>query len=144
VTRPPWEYLFLSFNSVNFPDLFNAIWITSLVFLVATVGLYLVRTRQLRKHQPYLELYEWILWTGVIFFSLVLIAAVFHFDLVLVAITIPAGLAILVWIRFFRFPPVLAAYETQLAKQRYLSAFRYAHPEATIRSSKKSGKRRRR
>jgi hypothetical protein len=144
VTRPPWEYLFLAFNSVNFPDLFNPIWIAALVFLVGTVGLYLVRTRQLHKHQPYLELYEWILWTGVIFYSLVLIAAVFHFDLILVVITIPVGLAVLVWVRFVRFPPVLATYEAQLAKQRYLSRFRYSHPEATIRTTKKSGKRRRR
>jgi len=144
VTRPPWEYLFLAFNSVNFPDLFNAIWIAALVFLAATVVLYLVRTRQLRKHQPYLELYEWILWTGVIFFSLLLIYAVFHFDFIIVVTSIPIGLGLLVWIRFVRFPPALEAYEAQLAKQRYLSAFRFAHPEATIRSSKKSGKRRRR
>ncbi len=144
MTRPPWEYLFLAFNSVNFPDLFNAIWIAALVFLAATVVLYLVRTRQLRKHQPYLELYEWILWTGVIFFSLLLIYAVFHFDFIIVVTSIPVGLALLVWIRFIRFPPALDAYEAQLAKQRYLSAFRFAHPEATIRSSKKSGKRRRR
>ena len=144
MTRPPWEYLFLAFNSVNFPDLFNAIWIAALVFLAATVVLYLVRTRQLRKHQPYLELYEWILWTGVIFFSLLLIYAVFHFDFIIVVTSIPVGLALLVWIRFIRFPPALDAYEAQLAKQRYLSAFRFAHPEATIWSSKKSGKRRRR
>ena len=144
MTHPDVKYLFTAFNSVNFPDLFNPIWITSLVFLVATVGLYLVRTRQLHRHQPYLELYEWILWTGVIFFSLILIGAVFHFDLILILIAIPAGLAILVWVRFVRFPPILAAHESQLAKQRYLSAFRYAHPDATIRTSKKSGKRRRR
>ena len=144
MTRPPWEYLFLAFNGVNFPDLFNPIWIASLALLVATVALYVVRTRQLHKHQPYLELYEWILWTGVIFFSLLLIGAVFHFDLVLIVITIPIGLGVLVWTRFVRFPPMLAAYEAQLAKQRYLSAFRFAHPEATIRSTKKSGKRRRR
>ena len=93
MTRPPWEYLFLAFNSVNFPDLFNAIWIAALVFLAATVVLYLVRTRQLRKHQPYLELYEWILWTGVIFFSLLLIYAVFHFDFIIVVTSIPVGLA---------------------------------------------------
>ena len=144
MTRPPWEYLFISFNSVNFPDLFNQIWISALVFLVVTVALYIVRTRQLHRHQPYLELYEWILWTGVIFYSLLLIGSVFHFDFILILVTIPIGLGVLMWTRFVRFPPALAAYEAQLAKQRYLSAFRYAHPEATIRSSKKSGKRRRR
>ena len=144
MTLAPWEYLFLAFNSVNFPDLFNAIWITALVFLVVTVVLYLVRTRQLHRHQPYLELYEWILWTGVIFFSLLLIFSIFHFDFIIVVSSIPIGLGLLVWVRFVRFPPTLQAYEAQLAKQRYLSRFRYAHPEATIRQTKKSGKRRRR
>ena len=62
---PPWEYLFLSFNSSNFHDLFHPTWIAvarscSSLLLV----MYAVRTRQLRHHPPYLELYEWLLWTG--------------------------------------------------------------------------------
>ena len=32
-----------------------------------------------------------------------------------------------------RFPPILAAYETQLARSRYYSKQKFAHPEATIR-----------
>lgn len=141
MTLAPWEYLFLAFNSGNFPDLFDPIWVASLVFLVATVVLYVVRTRQLRKHQPYLDLYEWLLWTGVIFFSLVLIYAIFHFDFIIVIGSIPIGLGLLVWIRFVHFPPELRTYEAQLAKQRYLSKFRYAHPDATIKQSKRSAKR---
>ena len=49
MTLPPWDYLFLSFNDVNFPDLFNPIWIFSVIGIVATVLLYNVRTRQLRR-----------------------------------------------------------------------------------------------
>jgi hypothetical protein len=141
VTLAPWEYLFLAFNSGNFPDLFDPIWVASLVFLVATVVLYVVRTRQLRRHQPYLDLYEWLLWTGVIFFSLVLVYAIFHFDFIIVVISMPTGLGLFLWIRFVRFPPELRTYEAQLAKQRYLSKFRYAHPDATIKQSKRSAKR---
>jgi hypothetical protein len=141
VTLAPWEYLFLAFNAGNFPDLFDPIWVSSLVFLVATVALYVIRTRQLHRHQPYLDLYEWLLWTGVIFFSLVLVYAIFHFDFIIVIISLPVGLGLLVWIRFIRFPPQLRMYEAQLAKQRYLSKFRYAHPDATIKQSKRSAKR---
>ena len=133
MTRPPWEYLFLAFNCVNFTDLFNAIWIAALVFLVATVVLYLVRTRQLHRHQPYLELYEWILWTGVVFFSLLLIFAIFHFDFIFTVVTIPIGLGVLAWVRFVRFPPELARYQQQLAKARFYSKQKFAHPESTIR-----------
>jgi hypothetical protein len=153
VTLAPWEYLFLSFNQANFPDLFDYTWIAAAVLLAATVVLYVIRTRQLKRHQPYLDVYEWILWTGVILYSLVLVYAVFHFDFIIVIATIPTGLAVLVWARFVRVPPLLAAYDAQLAKQRYMSRFRYSHPEATIRQTKKgtgksaaksSGKRRRR
>ena len=33
MTLPPWDYLFLSFNSDNFPDIFHPTWIASLVLL---------------------------------------------------------------------------------------------------------------
>jgi len=133
VTLPPWDYLFAAFNDVNFPDLFNQVWIAALVGLVATVVLYNVRTRQLRRHQVYLDLYEWILWAGVIFFFMLLVYAIFHFIFLAVLVSIPIGVGTLVWIRFVRYPPSLAAYETQLARSRYYSKQKFAHPEATIR-----------
>ena len=110
--------------------------------LIATVIFYNVRTRQLRRHTVYLQMYEWILWTSVILFSLMIIYWVFRFDFILVLSTLVGGLAVLVWIRFVRFPPYFAAYERQLAKQRYYSRQRFAHPETTIRT--KSSRRRRR
>lgn len=133
MTLPPWEYLFLQFDDRNFPDLFNAIWVFSAIGMLATVLLYNLRTRQLRRHQVYLELYEWLLWSGVIFFFMILVYALFHFDFLFVVLSIPVGVGILLWIRFVRFPPALAAYETQLARARYYSKQKFAHPEATIR-----------
>ena len=133
MTLPPWDYLFAAFNDVNFPDLFNQVWIAALVGLVATVVLYNVRTRQLRRHQVYLDLYEWIPWAGVIFFFMLLVYAIFHFIFLAVLVSIPIGVGTLVWIRFVRYPPSLAAYETQLARSRYYSKQKFAHPEATIR-----------
>ncbi len=138
----PWEYLFESFDASNFPDLYMPILIASVAVLVATVIFYNVRTRQLRRHTVYLQMYEWILWTNVILFSLMIIYWIFRFDFILVLSTLVGGLAVLVWIRFFRFPPYFAAYERQLAKQRYYSRQRFAHPETTIRT--KSSRRRRR
>ncbi len=140
----PWEYLFTAFNSRNFHDLFYPTWIAALVFLVVLVVLYNVRTRQLRRHPPYLDLYEWLLWTGVIMFGLLLVYAVFVFDFIFVLATIAIGCAVFVWIRFVRFPPILAAYETKLARERYLSRLKYARPEATIRSKASKRNRRRR
>ena len=84
----PWEYLFQPFNSLNFhgpllPD----------VGRVARpagrpVVLYNVRTRALHRHPPYLDLYEWLLWTGVISFGLLLVESLFVFDFLFVVLTI--------------------------------------------------------
>jgi len=142
VTLWPWEYLFESFSSRSFPDLYNQILVASIVLLIATVIFYNVRTRQLHRHTVYLQMYEWTLWTGVIVYSLVIVYWIFRFDMIIVLATIVIGMGTLAWIRFFRFPPYFRAYERQLAKQRYFSRERFSHPESTIRT--KSSRRRRR
>jgi hypothetical protein len=145
VTLAPWDYLFVSFNDHNFPDLFHPTWIASAVLLAGLAILYTLRTRALRKHPPYLELWEWLWWTGLITFSLLIIESLFVFDLFLVLVTEAIGLGTLVWIRFRRFPPILAAHETRLARERYYSKQKFADPEATIRrrGGRRSQRRRR-
>ena len=53
MTFAPWDYLFLSFNSKNFPDLFHPTWVASAILLAVLLVLYLVRTRALHRHPPY-------------------------------------------------------------------------------------------
>jgi len=133
VTLAPWEYLFTSFNRLNFPDLYNLTWIATLVLLVVLIVLYIVRTRALHKHPPYVDMWEWLWWTGLITFSLILIGSLFVFDFFLILAIEIIGIGTLVWIRFLRFPPFLAAYDKQLAKQKYASRQKYTDPAATIR-----------
>ena len=133
----PWEYLFTKMDDHTFPDLFNAVWVAAVLGIAATLALYFVRTRQLRRHAPYLDMYEWLLWTSVIVFSLLLIYAIFHFDFIFAFLTIPVGVGVLIWIRFVRFPPMLARYEQQLAKARFYTKHKFAHPEATIRPKRR-------
>jgi hypothetical protein len=133
VTLAPWEYLFLPFNHHNFPDLFHPTWVASAVLLIVLGVLYSVRTRNLRKHPPYLDMWEWLWWTGLITFSLLVIESLFVFDLFLVLTTELIGIGTLVWIRFRRFPPILASHEQRLARERYFSKQKFADPEATIR-----------
>ena len=80
MTLPPWDYLFESFNSENFPDIFYPTWIAALVLLIVLTVLYNVRTRALHRHAIYLEMWEWLWWTGLITFSLILIESLFVFD----------------------------------------------------------------
>ena len=140
----PWDYLFEPFSPHSFPDLYTPTWVASLVLLVGLIVLYNVRTRSLHRHAVYLDLYEWLLWTGLSLFGLLLTAAVFSFDFIVVIIIGLTGLAALVWVRFFRFPPILDAYEHKLAKQRYYTKTKFARPEATIRPKSVRRSRRRR
>jgi hypothetical protein len=134
VTLFPWEYLWLGFSKQNFPDLFNPIWMASLALLVVLVVAYNVRTRQLHRHRLYLDMWEWILWTGLITFFMLVMGAVFQFDFAVMLAILLGGLGVLVWVRFRRYPALFEAYEIQLARQRYLARAKAAKPEATIRS----------
>ena len=141
MTLAPWDYLFESFNSHNFPDLFHPTWIASLVLLVVLLILYNVRTRALHRHPPYADMWEWLWWTGLITFGLVIVGSLFVFDFFIVLLTEFIGIGTLVWIRFRRFPPILAAHEARLARERYYTKQKFADPEATIRK-RSSGRRR--
>jgi small-conductance mechanosensitive channel len=133
VLRLPWEYLFTRFTTHEFPDLYTPLWVASIVLLVVLVILYNTRTRALHRHAPYLDLWEWLLWTGITVFGLLLVAAVFNFYLIILLLILVTGLAVMIWVRFVRFPPLFEAYEQRLAKQRYFTRSKFAHPESTIR-----------
>lgn len=130
---PPWEYLFLPFTPHNFPDLFTPTWVASLVLLAALVVLYNLRTRALHRHAPYLDLWEWLLWSGLSLFGLLLTASIFSFEFIVVLVIFTIGMGAMLWIRFLRFPPILRGYEERLAKQRYYTKTTFSRPETTIR-----------
>ncbi|MEO5703490.1 MAG: hypothetical protein ABIZ52_06140, partial [Candidatus Limnocylindrales bacterium] len=62
MTLLPWDYFFIGFNDRNFPDLFDPMWMGSLVLLVGLIVLYVMRTRALHRHKHYLDMWEWIFW----------------------------------------------------------------------------------
>jgi hypothetical protein len=143
VTLLPWNYLWLGFSQLNFPDLFKQVWISSLVLLIVLVILYNVRTRALHRHRLYTDMWEWLLWSGLITFFLLVCGAIFMFDFAVILVIAAAGLGVMVWARFRKFPPLFEAYEHQLARQRYLSRAQSSRPEATIRTKGKPKRRRR-
>ena len=129
----PWDYLLKPFNTHQFHDIYTVTWVATVVLLIALVLLYNARTRALHRHAPYLDMYEWLLWTGISLFGLILVASIFNFYLIVLLVILFTGLAVMVWVRFIRFPPQFEAYEQKLAKQRYFTRSKFAHPEATIR-----------
>jgi hypothetical protein len=137
----PWDYFFVAFDKLGFPDLFDPLWMGSLVLLVTLMVLYTFRTRALHRHRLYLDMWEWLFWTGLITFFLVIVGAIFRFDFIVILVTLVAGLGTMAYARFRRFPPLFEAYEHQLARQRYLARARSAKPEATIRQKRPAGRR---
>lgn len=141
----PWEYFWDAFSPENFPDLFDPLWIAALALLVVTIVLYVLRTRALHRHRLYLDMWEWLFWTGLIMNFLLVVGAIFKFDFAVILAILATGLAVMAWARFRRYPPLFDAYEHQLARQRYLARARSSRPEATIRTkgSRRRGGRRR-
>jgi hypothetical protein len=142
----PWEYLFISFNTQNFAPIWQVTWMFALAMLILTIIFYNFQGRRLRNYAVFLDLNEWLLWTSMGTFSLLLMYVIFSFDFIFVLPTMLVGAILFVWIRFIHFPPLIGAYEERLARQRYFQRSKTAHPETTIRSrgTKTAVKRRRR
>lgn len=136
------DSLFLEggFSPENFQDLFYPVTFAALVFLVATVVLYNVMTRRLKHHPPLVNLHEWLFWTGLSVFGLLLVYSIFAFYFIFVLGTIIVGIGTMVWIRWFRFPPLITAYNAILRREQYLAQKRYATADATIRSKSRGGR----
>lgn len=137
VTLSPFDYLKLGFDQARFPDLFDAVWIAALVLLVIQVAMYNVLVRRYHRYPPLVALQEWMLWTGITFFGLLLAGAVFHFSFVFILAIIASGVGFYAWARFVRWPPLIEMYNEQLRRQRFFSQARYKHPEATVRSKRR-------
>ena len=134
VTLAPWEYLFTAFNHDNFPDIFHPTWIASLVLLVVLDDP-LQRPDAGPPSPPAVPRHVGVAVVG----RADHVQPVDHRIAVRVRL-LPgprrrrsSGSATLVWIRFVRFPPFLAAYETRLARERYFTKQKFADPEATIK-----------
>jgi len=134
LTLFPWDYFWIGFNKFNFPDLFDPLWIGSGILLIVLIALYVTRTRALHRHRPYLDMWEWIFWSGLITYFLLIVGSLFQFDFAVILVVLASGMGVMAWARFRRYPPLFEAYEHQLARQRYLARARSSRPEATIRT----------
>jgi hypothetical protein len=133
----PWNQLSLlltAFNDGNFSRLWAPSWQMSVAFLAIVVIFYNFQARRLRAYSVFLDLNEWLMWTTLGTFGLLLLFTLFGFDFIFVLPTMITGAALFIWIRFIHFPPLIRAYEERLARQRYFQRSKTSHPEATIRA----------
>jgi len=144
-----WNALWVPFDKaagggIGFSELPILVGLASLILLVVAVILYNIQTRRLRRHAPLVNREEWLLWTAICVFGLLLVEDVFHFYFITIVLTLAIGLPTFVWIVFFKFPPVIEAYNQQLRRARFFSQSKYKHPEATLRTARKGGRPKRR
>ena len=132
------------FTAQNFGDLFTPIWVAAAIGLLVSIALYNIRSRQLHRHEPLRALQEWLLWTGLTMFGLILVGTLFRFYFLFILIFIVSGIAAFVWIRFLRFPPYIEAYYEQLRRARFYSQARYKQAETTVRARRGRNQKRRR
>jgi len=135
-----------AFAPQNFHELFYPVSFAALLFFIAAIVLYNVQVRKLHKHPPLVALQEWLLWTAICVYGLVMIEALFGFWFVTVVLTLVIGLSVFVWIRFFHFPPIIEGYNRQLARQRATAqtraASKYVDPSSTVKARKTRRRRR--
>jgi hypothetical protein len=143
----PWnqlDLLLVGFNGTNFPLINMIVGQLSVAFLVISVVFYNFQSRRMHAYSVFLDLNEWLMWTSVGVFGLLIMFFVFGFDFIFVLPTMVGGGLLFLWIRFWHFPPLIRAYEERLARQRYFQRSKTAHPEATIRSKAAAKPKRRR
>ena len=143
----PWnqiDTLLIAFNHQNFPLIWDPAWQVSLTLLLVGIFFYNFQGRRLHAYSVFLDLNEWLLWTSVGVFSLILMFTVFNFDFIFVAPTAIGGALLFIWIRFLHFPPLIRAYEERLARQRYFQRTKTSHPDTTIRAKAAAKPKRRR
>jgi len=143
----PWnqiDLLLTGFNQTNFPAINMIVGQLAVALLIVSVVFYNFQGKRLHAYSVFLDLNEWLLWTSIGVFSLLLLFFVFQFDFLFVLPTMIGGAVLFLWIRFWHFPPLIRAYEERLARQRYFQRSKTAHPEATIRTKAPAKAKRRR
>ncbi|MDQ3880717.1 MAG: hypothetical protein M3295_06570 [Chloroflexota bacterium] len=118
------DVLFQSLSPDNFPDLFTLLWITALLVVIASVAIYIDSGRRYRRYPVLIDLHEWVFWSVVIPWGLALLLLITHVPLALLLLVLIPGMAVLIWARFVRFPPLIAAAGEELRRRRFAPAAR--------------------
>ena len=120
------DLLFDSLTPSNFPDLFTLLWIAALVIVVGAVAVYTAAGRRYRRYPVILAMHDWIFWSVIIPWALVPLLLITSVPLVLLVVVVVPGMAVMLWARFIRFPPLIAAANDELRLRRYAPPSRSA------------------
>ena len=113
------DVLFNSLTPENFPDLFTLLSFAWIPVVIGSVWIYGVAGRRYRRYPVLLALHEWIFWPILISWMLVPLFVVTGVPLLLVLLVVLPGLAIALYARFVRFPPLMAAANDEIRRRRF-------------------------
>ena len=114
------DRLFDALTPDNFPDLFTLLWVAALLIVAGSIAIYADSGRRFRRYPVLLSMHEWIFWSVVIPWTLVLLLVITHVPFAMVLLVLLPGMAILLWARFVRFPPLIAAANDDLRRKRFV------------------------
>ena len=96
-------------------------WAGAIVIVIGAILVYTTAQRQYRRYPAILALHEWIFWAIVVTWGLVpLLARHPRPAPCLILLIVIPGMAVALWATFFKFPPIIAAMNDEIRRQRFV------------------------
>ena len=114
--------LFDPFTPIGFENLFTLMWARAIVIVIGSILVYTTAQRRYRRYPAILALHEWIFWSIVVTWGTVPLLAVIHVPLAQILMIVIPGMAVAAWATFIKFPPVIAAMNDEIRRQRFRAA----------------------
>jgi hypothetical protein len=108
------------FTPINFPDLFTLMWVGGLLIALGAIAVYNAAQRRYRRYPAILALHEWVFWSIIVTWGIVPLLVVIHVPLLLLLLIVLPGMAIAAWASFVKFPPLIAAANNEIRRQRFV------------------------
>lgn len=114
------DFLFESVNTFNFPDLFTLLWVAAILIVIGATLVYAAAGKRYRRYPTLLTMHEWIFWSIVVTWGLVPLLVIIHVPLLLILMLVLPGMGVMLWARFVKFPPLIAAQNEELRRRRFV------------------------
>ena len=95
-------------------------WAGAIVIVIGAILVYTTAQRRYRRYPAILALHEWIFWAIVVTWGLVPLLAVIHVPLPADPADRDSRHGGRAWATFFKFPPIIAAMNDEIRRQRFV------------------------
>lgn len=114
------DRLFAPFTPLNFQDLFTLMWIGSLLIIAGSIVVYTTAQSRYRRYPSILALHEWVFWSLIVSWGVAPLLVIVHVPLLLLLLVVVPGMGVALWATFVKFPPIIAAANNEIRRQRFV------------------------